>query len=113
MRPADLVPTMSAGRSPLWSVVLQSIGLVSDNLAQMRETPSGRREHGVAAGRDGGRNFLLHDIPMLDDSAALNSEDVDRNRWFWSPAGIRRMNHYEVTVCDVHFTLYSKVGKGG
>jgi hypothetical protein len=85
--------------------------MLSEAIAVNASTLSGRREHGVAARCTGGRNFFLHDIPMLDYFAALNAEDVDRNHRLWSPAGVAPMNHDEVAIRGDHARFIGEAGE--
>src|SRR5580704_11456778 len=73
---------------------------------------SRRREHRIAAGSCGAWHFLLHGIPMLNDFAVLDAEDIDGDHWLWSPTGVPSVNHDEVAIRVRHARLVGQASEG-
>src|ERR1700751_3011381 len=73
---------------------------------------SGCCEHGVATGCIGGRNLLLHHIPMFHALSVRKAADIDGNHRLRSPAVIAPMYHDEVAIRDGHARFIGKACEG-
>ena len=59
-------------------------------------------EHGVAARRRGSGHFYLHHIPVLNQLAIHDAENIDCDRRLRSPADIAAVHHHQIAISRDH-----------
>jgi hypothetical protein len=55
-----------------------------------------------------GGDLDLHDVPMFDETAVFNAEDVDGYHWLGGPPHVAPMDHDDAAFCHDHSWLVAK-----